>query len=237
MNRLNFKRTALWLLLILGAVLGGIVFRDRRLSWIILSAVIILCGFAFAGFEKKELSAGELSVTAAMTALSVIGRLAFAAVPAFKPCSAVIILTGMYLGAGQGFIAGALTALVTNFYFSQGIWTPFQMLAWGLTGFAAGLLSKPLRNNTVLLCAFGGAAGCFFSVFMDFWSVIWADNAFNLSRFLVMTAGSAKFTVIYMVSNIIFLILLKAPADKIFTRLRRKYGIGASIQQWERGEK
>ncbi|MDO4944219.1 MAG: ECF transporter S component [Ruminococcus sp.] len=228
MNRLNFKRTVLWVLLIIGAIFGGVVFRDRSLSWLILSAVVILCGYAFAKFEKKELSAGEISVTAAMTALSVMGRLAFAAVPAFKPCSAVIILTGMYLGAGQGFMAGALTALVSNFYFSQGIWTPFQMLAWGLTGFAAGLLSKPLRKSTVLLCIFGGLAGGFFSVFMDFWSVIWADNAFNLSRFLAMTAGSVWFTLTYAASNIIFLLLLKSPADRIFTRLRRKYGIGTS---------
>lgn len=228
MNRLNYKRIALWLLLILGAVLGAIVFRNRRLSWILLSAVIILCGCAFAKFEKKDISAGELSVTAVMTALSVGGRLAFAAVPAFKPCSAVIILTGMYLGSGQGFMAGALTALVTNFYFSQGIWTPFQMLAWGLTGFAAGLFSKKLRNNTVRLCVFGGLSGAFFSVFMDFWSVIWADNSFNIVRFLAMTAGSAWFTLMYTVSNIIFLILLKKPADKIFTRLRRKYGIGTN---------
>lgn len=226
MNGLNFKRAVLWGMIILGAVLGGIVFKDRRLSWIILSAVIIICGYAFAKLEKKELSAGELSVTAAMTALSVIGRLAFAAVPAFKPCSAIIILTGIYLGAGQGFMSGALTALVSNFYFSQGMWTPFQMLAWGLTGFTAGLLSRPLGRNMVFLCIFGGLAGGLYSVFMDFWSVIWADNAFYLSRFLAMTAGSAWFMLTYTVSNIIFLILLKRPADKIFTRLRRKYGIG-----------
>ena len=32
-----------------------------------------------------------------------------------------------------------LTALVSNFYFGQGPWTPFQMFAWGFIGFIAGL--------------------------------------------------------------------------------------------------
>ena len=50
----------------------------------------------------------------------------------------VIMLTAMYLGSEAGFLTGAMAALLSNFYFGQGPWTAFQMLAWGLIGWIAG---------------------------------------------------------------------------------------------------
>ena len=39
-------------------------------------------------------------------------------------------------------MVGALAALASNFFFGQGPWTPWQMYAWGLVGYGAGLLAK-----------------------------------------------------------------------------------------------
>ena len=38
-------------------------------------------------------------------------------------------------------MVGALAALASNFFFGQGPWTPWQMYAWGLVGYGAGLLA------------------------------------------------------------------------------------------------
>ena len=212
-------------LLLTGA--GCIAFGDRAVSWVAASAAVIFCGIFFRRFEKKELSASEAALTAVMTALAVAGRLIFAPVPAFKPCAAVIILAGIYLGAEQGFTIGALTALISNLYFSQGIWTPFQMMIWGITGLLAGLLGRKLRKSPPALCIFGALAGLCFSLFMDICSTLWMGGGFTPERFLGLTAASAWFTVSYMVSNCVFLLIFVKPADRIFGRLRDKYGIGA----------
>jgi energy-coupling factor transport system substrate-specific component len=206
---------------------GCLLFGDRSVSWLIGSAGIAVCGIFFARFEKKDTTSGEIALAAVMTALSVTGRIIFAPLPAFKPCAAVIILAGIYLGAEQGFLVGALTALISNFFFTQGIWTPFQMMIWGLTGLLAGLIGNRLKKNRLMLCIFGALAGLCYSVFMDVCSVLWLGGGFTPERFLGLTLASAWFTVSYMVSNCIFLLMFVKPAERIFERLRSKFGLGA----------
>jgi energy-coupling factor transport system substrate-specific component len=213
-------------LLTLISVVGGVIFVDKSLSWIILTAAILICALFFTAFECRQISPAEISVIAVLTAISILGRLAFAGIPAFKPCSAVIIIAGIYFGAQNGFMVGALTAFVSNFYFSQGMWTPFQMIIWGLTGFFAGLFWKILSESRLALAVFGAVSGAVFSFFMDFWSAIWADNSFVLSRFLTLISTSAWFTLCYAVSNVIFLMIFISPAKRIFNRLSLKYNIG-----------
>jgi energy-coupling factor transport system substrate-specific component len=210
---------------------GCLLFGDRSVSWLIGSAGIAVCGLFFARFEKKDTSAGEIALAAVMTALSVTGRIIFAPLPAFKPCAAVIILAGIYLGAEQGFLIGALTALISNFFFTQGIWTPFQMMIWGLIGLLAGLIGKRLKKNRLMLCIFGALAGLCYSLFMDICSVLWLGGGFTPERFLGLTLTSAWFTVSYMVSNCVFLLIFIKPAERIFERLHAKFGIGAGARR------
>ena len=98
----------------------------------------------FLVFDKKKPQARELVPIAVMAAIAVVGRTVFEIVPLpnFKPCSAIIIITAMSFGPEAGFLTGALTALVSNFIFGQGPWTPWQMFTWGLVGFLAGLLKN-----------------------------------------------------------------------------------------------
>ncbi|SFC30916.1 ECF transporter S component [Ruminococcus albus] len=210
---------------------GCLLFGERSASWLAGSAAVVICGVFFTRFEKKETTAGEIALAAVMTALSVTGRIIFAPLPAFKPCAAVIILAGIYLGAEQGFLVGALTALVSNFFFTQGIWTPFQMMIWGLTGLLAGLLGSRLKKNQIVLCIFGALAGLCYSVFMDICSVLWLGGGFTPERFLGLTLASAWFTVSYMVSNCVFLLIFLKPAERIFERLDSKFGLGAGARR------
>lgn len=61
--------------------------------------------------------------------------------PQFKPCVAIIIITGIMLGKQSGFfLCGALTAFVSDFFFGQGPWTPWQMFAFGIIGFISAIV-------------------------------------------------------------------------------------------------
>ena len=143
---------------------GMLEFNDRY--YYITASLIIICSFIpfLMLFEKRRPRARELVVIAVMTALGVAGRAAFYMLPQFKPIAATVIITGVSLGCEAGFITGALTAFVSNMFFGQGPWTPWQMFALGLLGFISGLVfRKDIRTKTqrALLCLYGALSPFF----------------------------------------------------------------------------
>lgn len=186
--------------------LGAILLGGRHYTLVSLLVASVSCaGFAVA-FERRELTSRYAVLAAIMTALSVVGRFVFAPIPAFKPVTALVIISGIYLSSEAGFLTGALTALISNMYFGHGAWTPFQMLAWGLIGLAAGLLSEQLKKNRLLLLAFGAAAGALYSLIMDAWTVLWYNEGFHAGLYKAAVISSLPFTAVYAVSNVIFLL-------------------------------
>ena len=107
------------------------------------STAVILCALApfLASFERRRPQAREIVLVAVVCAIAVASRVAFFWLPFFKPVIGVIVIAGLALGAPTGFLVGAVTALASDFFFGQGPWTPWQMLAFGVAGLAFGLLS------------------------------------------------------------------------------------------------
>lgn len=206
-------------------VLGAVIFGEKAYAWISLCVAILSCLPLFYAFERRESAAGELTVLAVMIAISAVGRMIFIWLPGFKPITAVTVIAAIWLGKEAGFAVGALSAVVSNFYFGQGPWTPFQMFAWGLIGFLAGALGKPLRRNRLLLCLFGAIAGVLYSMTMDVWMTLWMDGGFNLSRYIAYALTSLPTTAEYAVSNVIFLLLLAKPIGEKLERIKKKYGL------------
>ena len=62
---------------------GALVFRERFYAWLALVIAVISCIPLFYAFERRDSTAKELMVLAVLIALSVIGRVVFAAVPGF----------------------------------------------------------------------------------------------------------------------------------------------------------
>ena len=207
------------------AIGGAFVFKDKFYAWVTIAAVLLACLPFFIRFEKKETDAKTLILISVMIALSVVGRFIFSPLPGFKPVTAMTVLTAMYFGSDAGFMTGALTAVISNFYFGQGPWTPFQMFSWGIIGLLAGIFAEKLKKSKVFLSIFGALSGILYSLLMDIWTVLWADGYFNFARYLAALVSSLQFTVIYAVSNVIFLLLLSKPTGKILQRVKTKYGI------------
>ena len=204
---------------------GAMLFQEKHYAWISLCVAILSCLPMFICFERKDSTAKELITLAVLVAVSAAGRFAFAWVPGFKPVTAITVIAAMYLGREAGFVVGALSAVVSNFYFGQGPWTPFQMFAWGFLGFLAGVLAQPLKRQKIWMCLYGVLAGVLFSLIMDVWSTLWADGGFNLSRYLAACISALPFTIEYAVSNVIFLLLLTKPIGEKLERIKRKYGL------------
>ena len=213
-------------LLIPIVVIGGsLLFHEKQYAWISLCVTILSCVPFFLHFEKKETNTKRLILIAAMVALSVVGRILFTPLPGFKPVTAMVVITAMYFGGEAGFMTGALSAVISNFSFGQGPWTPFQMFSWGMLGLIAGLLAKPLKENKIVLTVYAVISGVLYSLLMDIWTVLWTDGYFNFSRYLAAIISATQFTVIYAVSNVIFLLLFAKPIGKILERVKCKYAL------------
>ena len=106
------------------------------MSWQLASLVVLGLALAagFGWYEREQPPARVLALVATLAALAVVGRLAFAAIPNVKPTTDIVLFAGYALGAVPGFTVGAVTALVSNIFLSQGPWTPWQMVGWGAVG-------------------------------------------------------------------------------------------------------
>ena len=205
---------------------GVVVLHDRKYQIISILLAFLACVPFFISFEMREPNVREMVVLAVMTALSVAGRFLFAMVPGFKPVTAIVVITAIHFGPQAGFLTGALSAVLSNIYFGQGPWTPFQMFVWGLLGLLAGLLAKHgWLQSRLALSLYGLFAGAAFSLLMDVWTVLAMDGTFSPMRYLVAVSSSFFFMAIYAVSNVVFLLTLSEPIGEKLERIKIKYGL------------
>ena len=202
-------------------ILGALVFDGKKHIIISLAVALLALLLFAAGFEKKSTGTRRMVIVAVMTALCFAGRF----IPFLKPVAALTIITALYLGGEAGFLVGALSAVLSNFYFGQGPWTAFQMLAWGLIGLFAGMLSKPLLKSRILLLVYGAAAGLGYSFFMDIWTVLWYNEGFSVKLYAAALVSAIPYTLSYAVSNVLFLFLLAKPFGEKLSRIKTKYGV------------
>lgn len=209
------------LLMPCAVMLGIFVFDEKAHAFIsvlvaMLSVILFLCGF-----DRKKTGTRRLILISVMIALSVVGRF----FPLFKPVTAFAVIAGMYFGAEAGFLTGSFSALISNFYFGQGPWTPFQMFAWGILGFAAGLMGKPLKKSRVMLYGYAFLSGILYSLVMDIWTVLWELGGFSAEVYLAKMLTALPHTLLYAVSNVIFLFLFARPFGEKLERVKLKYGV------------
>lgn len=204
---------------------GAFLFPQKSYVAISFLLATLACIPFFISFENKNATTKRIVIIAVMTALSVAGRFIFAPIAFFKPITALVIITAVYLGKDAGFLTGALSAFISNFYFGQGPWTPFQMFAWGIIGFIAGILSNHILRYKVVMIIYAVLSGVLYSFILDIWSTMWIEGSLSLTRFIATTATSLPITAVYAISNVIFLFLLLKPIGKKLERIKTKYGL------------
>lgn len=202
-------------------LIGTTVFESKSYYFISLAVTVLSLLLFISGIDDKKTGTRRMVITSVMVALCVAGRF----IPLFKPVTALTILTAMYLGSEAGFTTGAMAALLSNFYFGQGPWTPFQMFAWGIIGFISGKISEPLKKSRSFLIIFGTLSGIAYSFIMDIWTVLWYNNDFDMGLYGAAIISALPHTAAYAVSNVLFLHIAAKPVGEKLERIRIKYGI------------
>ena len=222
----------------------------------LLSLVVVLAslGVFFATYESSTPRLRDIMPTVVLAALAAAGRILFAPIPDFKPVSAIAIIAGVVFGRKSGFMVGALAALASNFFFGQGPWTPWQMYAWGLVGYGAGLLvaipvrasnrasesglaecgedwsprKQPLiERHAALIYIYGFASCLMYGFILNAWSILsfYHAQASGLAGILLVYATALPFDVTHGVATVVFLAALYAPWRRKLKRIKSKYGM------------
>lgn len=201
-------------------------------EYYVISKVIIITAILWFmwSFERRKPQEREVVMLAVMTAMAVVGRAIFIVTPQFKPCAAIIIITGIMLGKQSGFLCGALTALVSNFIFGQGPWTPWQMIAFGLVGLVSAIIFNGKRehyaDNRILLGIYGFLITfLLYGFIMDTSTVLMYTDKLRLSTFMATYLSGLYFNIIHGLSTLIFLLILSKSIFSKIRRLKVKYGM------------
>lgn len=172
-----------------------------------------------------KLPVDKLTPVVVISATAAAGRILFSFIPQVQPVTALVILTGLSLGPFCGCATGVISAFVSNIVLGQGIWTVFQMLAWGLIGAVAGLMGKSkILSSLPVTCVYAFASGLIFSLITDFSSLFYNIGGISAKSFGALLLTGLAFNISHAVGNVIFIILLYHNFLQKLTRIRDKYG-------------
>jgi energy-coupling factor transport system ATP-binding protein len=208
--------------------IGVYYFGDRKYYFI--SALVLLEAILpfLMIFEKRKPQARELVVIAVLCGIAVAGRAAFFWAPQFKPVTALVMISAVAFGGEAGFLVGAMTALVSNMFFGQGPWTPWQMFAFGTIGFLTGILFRKgvLRSTKYALAIFGGLATFFiYGGIMNPASVLMFQGQPTKEMFFLAYLQGVPFDLVHASATVIFLLLAAEPMLEKLERIKIKYGL------------
>ena len=198
---------------------------DILQNWGLMSVILVsltIVAFFFE-FEGSAIGSKEIAIIGILSTVSAVLRIPFAAIPSVQPCTYLIICSGYVFGPLAGFMVGAITALISNFFLGQGPWTIYQMFAWGMAGVSAGYLLKRLNPDRKRLAAFGILWGYLFGLIVNTW--FWTAFIYPLTprTFIISQLNSLWFDTAHAAANAIFLGLLGKKTIDILERFHKKF--------------
>ena len=212
-------------------LLLAIITHKFHIHYYLTSTLIVLVSMVpvFFSFENRKPDSRELVIIAVITAIAVVSRVAFVALPTIKPVIAIIMLAGFAFGPQVGFLCGSATALVSNFMFSQGAWTPWQMLAYGLAGAIAGILAKGklVTGKNRITSAISGflVVMLFVGPVLDLGSAFIMSNELTLKRIILFLGSGLSMNIPLAISTAVTLLLITGSMMRKFERVQIKYGV------------
>jgi energy-coupling factor transport system substrate-specific component len=198
-----------------------------QLTSFVILGLVILGGFAW--YERSRPPSQIVALVAALAALAIAGRIAFAAFPNVKPTTDIVVFAGYALGGAPGFAVGALAALGSNLWFGQGPWTPWQMVAWGLCGVLGAALALGTRNaGRIVLAATCGFAAIFFGVLMNFSTMAISGGNLSWERYWFFESRAVPFEIAHFTANVTLALIAGPAMVRMLVRFRERF-------EWQRG--
>ena len=203
---------------------GSVYLDNRKYFFISLLVMVELMLPAYLFYEAKKPRAIEIVVLATLTALTVTGRVVFYMLPVIKPVIALVMLAGLAFGPLSGMMVGASSMLISNIFFRQGPWTPWQMFTFAIIGLLSGLLGRneKNKNNLPLICVTGVFMTLVvFGGIMNPASVIMYEPDFNRNMIFTAYATGFPYDLLSAAFTAVFLWIGTKPMLKKCERVKR----------------
>lgn len=227
MKKSNIATLIVFLLLIPATLFLGTKLPGRSF-YITGTAIIIEMMIPFfMAFEGRRPQARELVILSVLCAIAIAGRVAIP-MPNFKAIFAIIMLSGIAFGPEAGFMVGAISAFASNFFYGQGPYTPWQMMAYGAGGMLAGFLFAKgrLPRTPWLMAAFSFLAVMFWiGPLLDSSSIFLMLTHINWSSILIILTSGMPMNVANGVCTVLVMMLFGRPLLDRLDRVKVKYGM------------
>ena len=227
MKKSNIATLLVFLLLIPATLFLGTKIPGR--SYYITGTLIVLELMIpfFMAFEGRKPQARELVVIAVMCAIAIAARVAIP-IPNFKAIFAIIMLSGIAFGPEAGFMVGAISAFASNFFYGQGPYTPWQMMAYGAGGMLAGFLFAKgrLPRKPLIMAIFGFLAVILWvGPLLDTSSVFLMLSDINWNSVLLTYTAGLSVNISQAVCTVLVMLLFGRPLLDKLDRIQFKYGM------------
>ena len=182
--------------------------------------LFVMAGLLLKLSEKKDFSNNVNLGLVILVATA--GRILLADIPNVQPVSALVLLTGIYLGYTRAIFAGVSIALLSNIYLGNGLWTVYQAAGWAMIGIMGAALSHYLQPNNKLhhgkLLVVGAISGLLFNWVVSL-SIL---HYVEISQLPIFLLNGLPFDFLHMVGNVFF---LAWTANHVENLMKQKYEI------------
>ena len=151
-------------------------------------------------------------------------------------------------GPEAGYLTGALAAILSNFLFGQGPWTPWQMFCWGLIGFLTGVFNRmgmfgPVgqenandhgrRRHSITLSVFGMAMGFLYGWIMNLFYITGYIRPVNWHTVAAAYVSSFFFELGHGTCTAMVLWLVGEAWVRKLLRIKKKFGLTGEARRYE----
>ena len=144
----------------------------------------------------------SLTLLVFASVVGILGRSIFQFVPSVEPLTPLVVLIGFLFGPFTGFIVGASSFYLSNFFVwgFQGPWSLFQSLGAGFAGVVGGIFGIKKSRVSFLLAT--GVGILIYEVIVNFGG--WAIFSLGLIPVEIYFITSLPFSVVHIISSMGF---------------------------------
>ena len=139
------------------------------------------------------------------------------------------MITSIAFGPEAGFLVGAVSSFVSNFIFGQGPWTPWQMFAYGLAGFLAGIWAKVRKTDgdkNLSSAIFGAVVViCLVGPILDTSTLFTMAETITRDFAVSVYLSGLPVNIIHGIATFLTVLFLCKPITEKLNRIKIKYGM------------
>jgi len=175
-------------------------------------------------FEESHVSSKEIALIAIYSAFAAVSRIPFVGIPSVQPVSYLVLCAGYVFGPLIGFIIGGNTAFISNIFLGQGVWTIYQVFAWGFFGLIGGILGKNRSKepDKWILALIGFLLAFLYGWFMNVWAWL-LIRPITLASIIATNVQSIPFDIAHALTNFILLLIFGESTIRILLRYQQRF--------------